>query len=186
MASGCRGCDEWAAVYGCPLAARNALSGAPWQARASLDRASGPPQSSLKSPDAAPISAGRLKTKPPRFQILYKPMGARPGRGAPLRATLRGSEERRRCCDGSDAAEKRNGWRRPTPRRLIRDHGGRAYIEARWRQHDAILPDGTACAGRTRAHWPRVAQIVARMAGKRGGLDTATRMLERRHRSPYH
>ena len=69
---------------------------------------------------------------------------------------------------------------------LIRDHGGRAYVEARWRQRDAILPDGTACAGRTRAHWRRVAQIVARMTGKRGGLDTATRMLERRDRSPDH
>ena len=63
---------------------------------------------------------------------------------------------------------------------LILAHGGRAYAEARWRQRDAVPPDGTAYAGRTRAHWRRVAQIVARMTGKRIGLDTATRMLERR------
>jgi hypothetical protein len=42
-----------------------------------------------------------------------------------------------------------------------------------------ILPDGTTHAGRTPAHWQRVALIVARMTGKRIGLDTATRMLER-------
>ena len=46
---------------------------------------------------------------------------------------------------------------------LIRDHGGRAYAEAGWPQRDAILPDGRTCAGRTRAHWQRVAQIVAQM-----------------------
>ena len=39
-----------------------------------------------------------------------------------------------------------------------------------------ILPDGTTHAGRTPAHWRRVALIVARMTGKRVGLDTATRM----------
>ena len=39
-------------------------------------------------------------------------------------------------------------------------------------------PDGTTHAGRTPAHWRRVALIVARMTGKRVGIDTATRMLE--------
>jgi hypothetical protein len=42
-----------------------------------------------------------------------------------------------------------------------------------------VLSDGTTHAGRTPAHWRRVALIVARMTGKRVGLDTATRMLER-------
>jgi hypothetical protein len=62
---------------------------------------------------------------------------------------------------------------------LIRDHGQRAYREARLRERDVILPDGTTHAGRTPAHWRRVAQIAARMTGKRIGVDTATRMLER-------
>ena len=59
---------------------------------------------------------------------------------------------------------------------LIRDHGGEAYSEARQRERDVILPDGTTHAGRTPAHWRRVALIVARMTGKRVGLDTSTRM----------
>ncbi len=62
---------------------------------------------------------------------------------------------------------------------LIHDHGGEAYSEARQRERDVILPDGTTHAGRTPAHWRRVALIVARMTGKRVGVDTATRMLER-------
>ncbi len=59
---------------------------------------------------------------------------------------------------------------------LIRDHGGGAYSEARQRERDVILPDGTTHAGRRPAHWRRVALIVARMTGKRVGLDTSTRM----------
>jgi hypothetical protein len=62
---------------------------------------------------------------------------------------------------------------------LVRDHGAEAYREARERERDVILPDGTTHAGRTPAHWHRVALIVARMMGKRVGVDTATRMLER-------
>ena len=42
-----------------------------------------------------------------------------------------------------------------------------------------ILPDGTTHAGRP-ARWRRVALIVAKRTGHRVGLDTATRMLERR------
>ena len=61
---------------------------------------------------------------------------------------------------------------------LIHDHGGEAYGEARQRERDVILPDGTTHAGRTPAHRRRVALIVARMTGKRVGLDTSTRMLE--------
>ena len=61
---------------------------------------------------------------------------------------------------------------------LFRDHGGGAYEEARRRQRDVILPDGTTHAGQTPAHWRRVALIVARMTGKQVGLETATRMLE--------
>src|SRR5271166_5336853 len=59
--------------------------------------------------------------------------------------------------------------RRQTERRaqadaeaLIRDHGGEAYSEARQRERDVILPDGTTHAGRTPAHWRRVAPIVAK------------------------
>jgi hypothetical protein len=61
---------------------------------------------------------------------------------------------------------------------LIRDHGGEAYGEARQREHDVILPDGTTHAGRTPAHWRRVALIAAKRTGKRIGLDTATRMAQ--------
>jgi hypothetical protein len=50
---------------------------------------------------------------------------------------------------------------------LIRDHGAEGYGEARQRERDVILPDGTTHAGRTPAHWGRVALIVARMTGKR-------------------
>ena len=39
-----------------------------------------------------------------------------------------------------------------------------------------VLPDGTTYAGRTPAHWRRVALIVAKRTGKSVGLDTATRM----------
>jgi hypothetical protein len=63
---------------------------------------------------------------------------------------------------------------------LIRDHGGEAYSGARQRERDVTRPNGTTHAGPTPAHWRRVALIVARMTGKRVGLDTATRMLERR------
>ncbi len=181
---GIPGCDEWAAVYGCPLAARNALSGPPWQARASLDRASGPPQSSLKSPDAAPISAGHLKKKPPRFK--YSTNLWRLELAAALPYALRYEGRKRGDATLAPTPQRSERLAQADAEALIRDHGGRAYIEARWRQRDAVLPDGTACAGRTRAHWPRVAQIVARMTGKRGGLDTGTRMHERRERSPYH
>src|SRR5271167_4374517 len=59
---------------------------------------------------------------------------------------------------------------------LIRDHGAEAYREARERERDVILTDGTTHAGRTPAHWRRVALIVAKRTGKRVGLDTATRM----------
>ena len=62
---------------------------------------------------------------------------------------------------------------------LVRDHEAEAYTEARERERDVILPNGTTHAGRTPAHWRRVALIVARMTGKRVGVDTATRMLER-------
>ncbi len=59
---------------------------------------------------------------------------------------------------------------------LVRDHGAEAYREARERERDVILSDGTTHAGRTPAHWRRVALIVGRLTGKRVGLDTATRM----------
>ncbi len=61
---------------------------------------------------------------------------------------------------------------------LIRDHGATAYREARERERDVILTDGATHGGRTPAHWRRVAFIVARMTGKRVGLDTATRRAE--------
>ncbi len=54
-----------------------------------------------------------------------------------------------------------------------------ASIMVRGRERDEVLPDGTTHAGRTPAHWRRVALIVASMTGKRVSVDTATRMLER-------
>ena len=45
---------------------------------------------------------------------------------------------------------------------LIRDHGVEAYSEARRRERDVDLPDGTTHGGQTPAHWRRVALIVAR------------------------
>jgi 1-acyl-sn-glycerol-3-phosphate acyltransferase len=60
---------------------------------------------------------------------------------------------------------------------LIRDHVAEAYREARERERNVvILPDGTTHAGRTPAHWRRVALIIARKAGTRIGIDTATWM----------
>jgi len=63
---------------------------------------------------------------------------------------------------------------------LFRDYDAEAYWEARRRERDVILPDGTTHQGRTPTHWRRVALIVARRTGRRVGLDTATRMLARR------
>ena len=52
----------------------------------------------------------------------------------------------------------------------------RARAKARRRERDVVLPDGTTHVGRTPVHWRRVALMVAKMTGKRVGLDTATRM----------
>ena len=60
---------------------------------------------------------------------------------------------------------------------LIRDHGGYAYGEARARECDVVLPNGTTHAGRTPAQWGRVALIVAMRTGASVGLDNLTRML---------
>ena len=65
---------------------------------------------------------------------------------------------------------------------LIREHGAEAYSEARRRERDVVLPNGTTHAGRTSAHWRRVALVVAKRTGRRVGLDTATRMLMDRGR----
>ena len=67
---------------------------------------------------------------------------------------------------------------------LIRDHGGAAYWEARRRERDVILPDGTTHQGRTAAHWRRVALEVAKRTGHAVGLDTATRMMMARDPLP--
>ena len=67
---------------------------------------------------------------------------------------------------------------------LIRDHGGAAYWEARRRERDVILPDGTTHRGRTPAHWRRVALVVAKRTGHAVGLDTATRMMMARDPPP--
>ncbi len=69
---------------------------------------------------------------------------------------LRGNDGRR-CCDRFDAARKPAGWHGPTPRPLVRDNCAEAHSEARRREHDVVLPDGTTHAGRTPAHWRRVA-----------------------------
>ena len=39
-----------------------------------------------------------------------------------------------------------------------------------------MIPDRTTYTGRPPAHWQRVARIVARVTGKRVGIDIATRM----------
>ena len=67
---------------------------------------------------------------------------------------------------------------------LIRDHGRAAYWEARRRERDVILPDGTTHQGHTPAHWRRVALVVAKRTGHAVGLDTATRMLMARDPPP--
>ena len=67
---------------------------------------------------------------------------------------------------------------------LIRDHGGAAYWEARRRERDVVLPDGTTHQGRTAAHWRRVALVVAKRTGHAVGLDTATRMMMARDPPP--
>ena len=59
---------------------------------------------------------------------------------------------------------------------LIRDHGAETDGQARRRERDVTLPDGTTHAGRTPAHLRRVALIVAKRTGHKVGLDTATRM----------
>jgi hypothetical protein len=48
---------------------------------------------------------------------------------------------------------------------LIRDHGAEASREARERERDVVLADGTTHAGRTLEHWPRVGLIAARATG---------------------
>jgi hypothetical protein len=67
---------------------------------------------------------------------------------------------------------------------LMRDHGGAAYWEARRRERDVVLPDGTTHQGHTPAHWRRVALVVAKRTGHAVGLDTATRMVMARDPSP--
>jgi hypothetical protein len=57
----------------------------------------------------------------------------------------------------------------------MRDHGVEAYYEARHRERDVILRDGTTHEGRTPAHWRKVALIVAKKTGHAVGLDAATK-----------
>jgi hypothetical protein len=67
---------------------------------------------------------------------------------------------------------------------LVREQGAEPYWEARRRERDVILPDGTTHQGRTPAHWRRVALIVAKRTGHAIGADPATRMLARRDQAP--
>jgi hypothetical protein len=76
-------------------------------------------------------------------------------------------------CNRSGNAWRLAGWRQADAEALIRDHGASAYSEARERERDVVLTDGTTHAGRTPAHWRRAALMVARMTGKRVGVDTA-------------
>jgi hypothetical protein len=60
---------------------------------------------------------------------------------------------------------------------FIRDFGVGAHsVARRWERETHSLMMARV--------WNRVALAVARKMGKRIGLDTATRMLERRHRLP--
>jgi hypothetical protein len=54
---------------------------------------------------------------------------------------------------------------------LVAIDRNRAYSEARGREREASTIENDA-------HWSRVARIVARLTGKRIGVDTATRMAE--------
>ena len=100
-----------------------------------------------------------------------------PGGAPPDYAAIGTVGERgRKCLHGCGAGARPTGSRKPTPRPLFRDHGAEAYGEARQRERDVVLPDGTTHAGRTPVHWRRVALIVARITGQAVGLDTATRM----------
>jgi hypothetical protein len=69
--------------------------------------------------------------------------------------------------------QRREAEQRATERaeRVIRGLGDGAYSEARRSEREALDLE-------TPAHWRRVTLIVARMTGKRVGVDTATRMLE--------
>jgi hypothetical protein len=69
---------------------------------------------------------------------------------------------------------------------LVHEYGDQAYDEARRRERDLILPDGTTHQGRTPRHWRRVALSVAKITGHAIGLDTATRMLTDTERASIH
>jgi hypothetical protein len=60
---------------------------------------------------------------------------------------------------------------------LMRDEGNEAYWEARRRERDVVLADGTTHQGRTPGYWRRVALIIAKRTNHRVGLDTASRFL---------
>jgi hypothetical protein len=84
--------------------------------------------------------------------------------------------------DGADVALRLHQERQEAHRlaqadaeALIRHHGAESYKEARQRERDEVLPDGTTRAGRTPEHWRRVALIAARMTGKRVGVYTELR-----------
>ena len=83
---------------------------------------------------------------------------------------------KRQCRNGSRRRHQAERLAQADAEALIRDRGAEAYGEARRQERDVILPDGTTHAGRTPAHWRRVALIVAKRTGKRIGLDTSTRM----------
>lgn len=53
---------------------------------------------------------------------------------------------------------------------LIRDEGDQAYWEARRRERDIAVPNGSTHAWRTAAHWRRVALIIAKRTGRPGSL----------------
>jgi predicted RNase H-like nuclease len=57
---------------------------------------------------------------------------------------------------------------------LVRDQNAAAYWEARRRERDVILGDGTTHQGRTPAHCRRVALIAAKRTGRAVQLDTGT------------
>jgi hypothetical protein len=72
--------------------------------------------------------------------------------------------------NGSDAAKMSAGSRQADAGPLLSNHGAEANRgRARARERDVILTD--AHAGRTPAQWRQVALIVARMTGKRVGLE---------------
>jgi hypothetical protein len=64
---------------------------------------------------------------------------------------------------------------------LVSGHGAEAYWEARRRERDANVLDGSTHPVRTPAHWRQVALATAHRTGREIRVDTATWRTTFRH-----